>query len=61
MKEKEERYMFNEFKKTFAQAFGVITGYAVAVTAVAVVYPYVRDFVEGDKQEEEETQKTKAN
>lgn len=53
--------MFNEFKKTFAQAFGVITGYAVAVTAVAVVYPYVRDFVEGNKQEKKEEPKTKTN
>ena len=53
--------MFNEFKKTFAQAFGVITGYAVAITSVAVVYPYVKDFVEGDKQEktENKTNKTK--
>lgn len=53
--------MFNEFKKTFAQAFGVITGYAVAVTVVAVVYPYVRDFVEGDKQEESENKTNKTN
>ena len=53
--------MFNEFKKTFAQAFGVITGYAVAITAVAVVYPYVRDFVEGDKQEKTENKTNKTN
>lgn len=59
MKEKEERYMFNEFKKTFAQACGVVAGYAVAATVVVFVYPYIKGFIDIDKQEEE--QKTKTN
>lgn len=59
MKEKEECYMFNEFKKTFAQTFGAFAGYAAAVSVVIFAYPYIKGFVDGDKQKEE--QKTKTN
>ena len=54
MKEKEERYMFNEFKKTFAQTFGAFAGYAAAVSVVIFAYPYIKGFVDGDKQKEEQ-------
>lgn len=58
MKEKEERYMFNEFKKTFAQACGVVVGYVVAGAVVVFVYPYIKEFIDIDEQEKKEEQKT---
>lgn len=58
MKEKEERYMFNEFKKTFAQACGVVAGYVVAGAVVVFVYPYIKGFIDIDEQEKKTENKT---
>lgn len=50
--------MFNEFKKTFAQACGVVAGYVVAGAVVVFVYPYIKGFIDIDEQEKKTENKT---
>ena len=61
MKEKGGNFMFNEFKKTFAQASGVVAGYVVAGAVVLFVTGEAENFIKSVVRKEVEKEKTETN
>ena len=53
--------MFNEFKKTFAQASGVVAGYVVAGAVVLFVTGEAENFIKSVVRKEVEKEKTETN